>query len=271
MLEPEYEPVQLKIKELDYEAQINKAFHNSDFENMTTHLHQKRLREAKKENSKKTKQDSFNFSSHQTKTNVNFNRNVLCDKDFNFDLDQEFLASRALAYQSKDLMYSLKNAKSIEKSLMKIKTDSDKKYPVGSKSSRTYHPSHEQSEFRRNYNPNHNSMNSPSNNFNMGTNYYNQPLPEYYTRNRAGHIYETEMETRSYYNKGPSENLHRYGNGDYIIDQYQETNEEELQRRSKLNEISKMKNEDNMSLPKTKNPFLNFFRSILEQFGCSGN
>ena len=48
---------------------------------------------------------------------------VLRNKDFNFDLGQEFLESRHVAYQSKDLKYSLKNAREVEKTLMGLNLD----------------------------------------------------------------------------------------------------------------------------------------------------
>ena len=54
-------------------------------------------------------------------------KNVLQDKDFNFDLGQEFLGSRHIAYQSKDLNYSLKNAKKVEKNLQKLNLDKNSK------------------------------------------------------------------------------------------------------------------------------------------------
>jgi hypothetical protein len=54
-------------------------------------------------------------------------KEVLKNKDFNFDLGQEFLESRYVAYQSKDLKYSLKNAKQVEKNLMLLNLEESDK------------------------------------------------------------------------------------------------------------------------------------------------
>ena len=60
---------------------------------------------------------------YRTKTN---------DTDFNFELGQEYLKSRQIAYQGSDLKFSLLNAKEKEKMLMKaIENDSADEYSYG--------------------------------------------------------------------------------------------------------------------------------------------
>lgn len=127
----------------DYKKKINEAFYNSDFTNMSQNLQLLHFQEAKLQNSKRK-----NISKSKSKENYkkeyvsNSNdismkkisklsqkerKEVLKNKDFNFDLGQEFLGSRYVAYQSKDLKYSLKNAKEVEKSLMMLNLEESDK------------------------------------------------------------------------------------------------------------------------------------------------
>ena len=100
---------------------------------MSQNLQKLRIQEAKKANSKKhanqakenISRESLNYRpkktpKHSYKLNKYGQQNVLQNKDFNFELDQDFLQSRHLAYQSKDLYNSLRTAKEVEKSLMDI-------------------------------------------------------------------------------------------------------------------------------------------------------
>ena len=124
-----------KLSNENYKDKINEAFYNSDFTNMSQNLHLYQMQEAKLQNSKRknSKRSKENFSKDKYSNNLSHSkinkltqkdkRDILKNKDFNFDLGQEFLESRYVAYQSKDLKYSLKNAKQIEKSLMQIKLD----------------------------------------------------------------------------------------------------------------------------------------------------
>lgn len=68
------------------------------------------------------------YTSKKHKNSIYKQNNILKDKDFNFELNQEYLQSRSLAYQSKDLYCSLKNAKAIEESLMKAQNKSSSKH-----------------------------------------------------------------------------------------------------------------------------------------------
>lgn len=135
-------PTNSKKSDINYEQRINEAFYNSDFKDMTKNLQEFNIQEAKKHNSKRTNSriSKENYSNkkllnkfHHQSPNLNKltreeQKNILKNKDFNFELDQEYLESRYLAYQSKDLHYSLKNAKAIEKSLMEVKLeDSDQR------------------------------------------------------------------------------------------------------------------------------------------------
>ena len=54
-------------------------------------------------------------------------RNILKNKDFNFELDQNYLESRALAYQAKDFNYSLKNARKVENELKRLNLSNSSK------------------------------------------------------------------------------------------------------------------------------------------------
>lgn len=126
-----------KLSNENYKDKINEAFYNSDFTNMSQNLQLYQMQEAKLQNSKRknSKKSKENFSKEKNKYPQNLSlskikklsqkdkRDILKNKDFNFDLGQEFLESRYVAYQSKDLKYSLKNAKQIEKSLMQLKLD----------------------------------------------------------------------------------------------------------------------------------------------------
>ena len=101
---------------------------------MSQNLHLYQMQEAKNQNSKR-KKSKENFSKKRerdlpslsnvkiSKLTIKDKRDILKNKDFNFDLGQEFLESRYVAYQSKDLKYSLKNAKQIEKRIMQLKLD----------------------------------------------------------------------------------------------------------------------------------------------------
>jgi hypothetical protein len=118
-----------------YKHKLNEAFYNSDFTNMSQNLQMYQMQEAKKQNSKrkKSQKSKENYSKDQygskmsnlkiDKLSKNDKREILKNRDFNFELGQEFLESRYVAYQSKDLKYSLKNAKEIERSLMQLKLD----------------------------------------------------------------------------------------------------------------------------------------------------
>ena len=118
-----------------YKNKINEAFYNSDFANMSQNLHLYQMHEAKSQNSKRKKSQASKenyLKDHHNKSKKIPNiekltkgekRDILQNRDFNFELGQEFLESRYVAYQSKDLKYSLKNAKEIEKSLMQLQLD----------------------------------------------------------------------------------------------------------------------------------------------------
>lgn len=69
------------------------------------------------------------YGSYKKNRRKNDYRKQTNESDFNFELGQEYLKSRQLAYQGSDLKFSLLNAKEKEKTLMKaMENDSDDEY-----------------------------------------------------------------------------------------------------------------------------------------------
>ena len=112
---------------------INNAFYNSDFKEMRKNMNYLDERnlislEESKENRAKDKEDKKKFKDkYVQKLSMRDKRNILKNKDFNFELDQNYLESRALAYQAKDFNYSLKNARKVENELKRLNLSNSSK------------------------------------------------------------------------------------------------------------------------------------------------
>lgn len=271
----------------EYKHKLNEAFHNSDFTNMSQNLQLYQLQEAKLQNSrrKRSGQSKENenretgptLSHSQIQRLTHEERNeLLKNRDFNFELGQEFLESRYVAYQSKDLKYSLKNAKQIEKSLMQLKLDdsdqstssleitkesgseakTSKNYPLPSFPTQSKRP----------------LLQASKNKFSNSTNTASGPN----SQQNMNDISEFMMDSRFEHDRNDELALVDFSSGSKIkgnreIKSYKSNPRMHMYRSVNSDEVSqiRLENRNRMARRETRNPLMQFFKMILIKFGCS--
>lgn len=241
------------------------------------------MKEAQRENLKKNKQDFLKLSPINNIDNGYSNRNVLQEKNFNYDSNKQYLEPNRLSYQNKNHLSSLKNAKTIEESLIKIQVNSNKKSVMNPRISDDCLASKEKLNFEDNYyennyydNNNQMNINDTSNIFSIPTNQNYEYIPDVYNENKLQHDYNDDLAMIEYSSKISIHNLNKHEdnrNDQYMYDKYGNPKTLHLYRKLGSEEISKIKpeNRNRMAMRETQNPFINFFKSILQKFGCSEN
>lgn len=104
---------------------LDEAFFNSDFYEMRKNLdsYQERTEKQRRlQRGDNSQARLFKDARRANRPNMSSKdiQQVLQTRDFNFDLDQNFLGSRPIAYQSKDYKYSMQQARKIEQKLRKL-------------------------------------------------------------------------------------------------------------------------------------------------------
>lgn len=258
---------------------------------MSANLHLFQLQEARLQNSKrkrsaKSKENVLQESQREGKlshakirrlTQEN-RRQILSNRDFNFELGQEFLESRHVAYQSKDLKYSLKNAKQVEKSLMQLGLeDSDRSSALTPDSfSKTTIPGPDRElplpafPGRSNAAP----LQASRNKFSSSRNTFSEKnslrdtkdISEFLGDSPFVHDTNDELALVDY-----SSGSKLRGKRGRQLASYRANPRMHMYRSINSDEVSqiRLENRDRMARRETRNPLMQFFHLILVKFGCS--
>lgn len=279
----------------DYKHKLNEAFHNSDFTNMSQNLQMYQLHQAKLQNSKRKKsaQSKENVSQDvrpkaPVLTHTQMRRltpaereELLGNRDFNFELGQEFLESRYVAYQSKDLKHSLRNAKQIERSLMQLKLDDSdasraplRLTPESGSGSDT---GIRQKNFQLPSFPSRSKgplLQASKNKFSNSTN----TVSEQTSQRDTNDISEFVMDSRFEHDRNDELALIEFSSGSQLkagrdgrVISYRANPRMHMYRSIHSDEVSqiRLENRNRMAHRETRNPLMQFFRMILIKFGCS--
>ena len=234
------------------------------------HLQEARLQNSKRKKSQKSKENvskEFQSDSQQishkkmSKLTKKDRREILQNKDFNFELGQEFLESRHVAYQSKDLKHSLRNAKQVEKTLMQLQLgDSPETFARPSPDSPLL-PSFPKNEVVPFFHASKNKFSDSSNSFGKDS----SSVSELLGQPRFEHDLNDELVLAEYSSGSDIKSKRRRQRP------YEGGARMHLYRRADSEEVSniRLENRNRMARRETQNPLMQFFKLILVKLGCS--